>query len=146
MNKFNYNADNMTFSRNQFTKNLKVYFDQIVSDFEGDMIVDANILGARLTDQDPDDALAAMKEIGSLATSIEEMDRASNAIQDHFQQQFNIWADNDGNVNAVAAMSVISKIADMHYNNEDRFGHLGWVFEEEEPLLAIFTKSLILKK
>lgn len=132
----------ITFNRDKFTKNLKVYLNQIGSDFERDMIMDANLLGARLDYQDPDDALATMKEIGSLARSIEEMDESSNAIQDHFHQQFNIWADKDGRVNAIEFMSVISKIVDMHHNNPNRFGPLGWVFEEEEPLLHVFLDSL----
>ena len=71
----------MVFSTDKFMAEIRKQLNQIADDFTNDMIHDAKIVANRL-EEDDDDALTHMNEIGTLAEMCTNMKYDCNALAD----------------------------------------------------------------
>lgn len=77
----------MVFSTDKFMVEIRKQLNQIADDFTNDMVHDAKIVATRL-EEDDDDALTHMNEIGSLAEMCTNMKYDCDALANAFESTF----------------------------------------------------------
>lgn len=119
----------MVFSTDKFTSELRKQLNQIADDFVNDMIHDAVIVATRL-EEDDDDALTHMNEIGSLAEMCTNMKYDCDALANAFEEAFR--REHGSGKEAATGLDAMRIITTISNDINDIAPHISWLFEDSD--------------
>ena len=117
----------MVFSTDKFMAEIRKQLDGIADDFINDMIHDAKIVATRL-EEDDDDALTHMNEIGTLAEMCTNMKYDCNALADAFENVFR--REHGSGKEAATGLDAMKIITEIGNDINVIAPHISWLFED----------------
>ena len=119
----------MVFSTDKFMAEIRKQLDGIADDFINDMIHDAKIVATRL-EEDDDDALTHMNEIGTLAEMCTNMKYDCNALADAFENVFR--REHGSGKEAATGLDAMKIITEIGNDINVIAPHISWLFEDSD--------------
>ena len=117
----------MVFSTDKFITTIRKQLDGIADDFTNDMIHDAKIVATRL-EEDDDDALTHMNEIGTLAEMCTNMRHDCNALASAFEDIFR--REHGSGKEAATGLDAMRIITEISNDINVIAPHISWLFED----------------
>jgi hypothetical protein len=132
----------MVFSTDKFMAEIRKQLNQIADDFTNDMIHDAKIVANRL-EEDDDDALTHMNEIGTLAEMCTNMKYDCNALADAFENVFR--REHGSGKEAATGLDAMKIITEIGNDINVIAPHISWLFEDGDCTIIqnIYNGSFI---
>ena len=132
----------MEFSTDKFMAEIRKQLNQIADDFTNDMIHDAKIVATRL-EEDDDDALTHMNEIGTLAEMCTNMKYDCNALADAFENVFR--REHGSGKEAATGLDAMKIITEIGNDINVIAPHISWLFEDSDCTIIqnIYNSSFI---
>ena len=119
----------MVFSTDKFITEINKHLNQIADDFTNDMIHDAKIVATRL-EEDDDDALTHMNEIGSLAEMCTNMKYDCDALANAFEEAFR--REHGSGKEAATGLDAMRIITEISNDINVIAPHISWLFEDSD--------------